>query len=93
MENQIKKDKLRSLVMEMLDCSHQAAVLKAERALRSTAVNVDDWDEKMVLPKCIVTAALELEVNQYNGTGTCFEKQVKEKVINIRHGILTTPHV
>lgn len=85
-----KKEKIRSLVIEMLNESHEAMIKNVEKALNSGAINTEQWDErtnKMILPKCIVTAILQKESEQYEGKGTSFEKQVKREVKNIRYFI------
>lgn len=85
-----KKEKIRSLVIEMLNKSHEAMIKNVEKALNSGAIDTEQWDErtnKMILPKCIVTAILQKESEQYDGKGTSFEKQVKREVKNIRYFI------
>lgn len=85
-----KKEKIRSLVIEMLNESHEAMIKNVEKALNSGAIDTEQWDErtnKMILPKCIVTAILQKESEQYDGKGTSFEKQVKREVKNIRYFI------
>jgi hypothetical protein len=87
MTTQNKKDKIKSLVTEMLNQSHEAMVRKIERALNSGAIDIDSWDESnnpMILPKCITIALLEDESTQYNGRGIAFEKEVKKEVRNIK---------
>ena len=90
MTTQDKKNKIKSLVTDMLNESHEAMVKKIDKALNSGADDVDDWDEThnpMILPKCIVTAILQNESTQYEGKGTTFEKQVKKEVQNIKYNI------
>lgn len=85
-----KKEKIRSLVIEMLNESHEAMIKNVEKALNSGAIDTEQWDErtnKMIIPKCIVTAILQKESEQYEGKGTSFEKQVKREVKNIRYFI------
>lgn len=90
MTTQEKADKIKSLVTDMLNDSHQAMIKKIDKALNSGAIDVDSWDENdkpMIVPKCIVTAILEQESTQYSGSGTSFEKQIKKEVKNIRYFI------
>lgn len=85
-----KKAKIKKLALDMLKESHEAMVKNIDKALNSGAIDVDDWDENsnpMILPKCIVTAVLEQEATQYDGTGTSFEKKIKKEVKNIRYFI------
>lgn len=85
-----KKEKIRSLVVEMLNESHEAMIKNVEKALNSGAIDTEQWGErtnKMIIPKCIVTAILQKEAEQYEGKGTSFEKQVKREVKNIRYFI------
>jgi hypothetical protein len=85
-----KKAKIKALAVEMIKNSQDSLLELVEKALNSGAIDVDSWDEnhnKMILPKCIVVAALESEADQYKGTGTCFEKEVKKEVRNLRYFI------
>lgn len=83
-----KRNKIKSLVTDMLNESHEAMIKKIDKALNSGAIDVDGWDESnnpMILPKCIVTAILQNESTQYEAKGTAFEKEVKKEVRNIRY--------
>lgn len=83
-----KRNKIKSLVTDMLNESHEAMIKKIDKALDSGAIDVDGWNEShnpMILPKCIVTAILQNESTQYEGKGTAFEKEVKKEVRNIRY--------
>ena len=83
-----KKEKVKSLVSDMLKESYESMISKIDKALNSGAIDIDNWDEKnspMILPKCIVTALLEQESTQYAGSGTSFEKEIKKEVKNIRY--------
>ena len=85
-----KKERLQNLVNKMLNESIEKMKKKAQKVIESGAVDVDGWDEdhnKMILPKCFVTATLESESYQFSGIGTSFEKQVKREVKNIRYFI------
>lgn len=82
-----KREKIKSLVIDMLKESYNHMVKKVDDVLHSSAVDIDGWDEsyaKMILPKTILTAVLEMESTQYSGVGTSFEKQIKKDVKNIR---------
>lgn len=86
----MKREKIKSLVIEMLNDSHAAMIKKVEKALNSGAVDIDNWDEKnapMILPKCIVMALMEDESQQYIGRGTSYERRIKKEVKNIRYFI------
>jgi len=90
MTTQEKQKKIKSLVVDMLNYSHKAMVEKIDAALNSGAVDIDSWDEKnapMILPKCIVTALLQRESNQYEGKGTSFEKKIKKETSNLKYYI------
>ena len=85
-----KKEKIYSLVSDMLNQSNKAMRKNIRKVLNSGAVDVDNWDESispMILPKCIITAILQHESTQYDGTGTSFEKRIKKDVNNIRYFI------
>mgnify|MGYP003338283452 CR=1 FL=1 len=80
-----KKEKIKSLVIDMLKESNNAMIKKIDKLLTSGAIDIDNWDERMILPKCIVTALLQDESTQYEGKGTSFEKQVKKEVKNLKY--------
>lgn len=83
-----KRDKIKALVVEMLNNSHEAMIKNIDKALNSGAIDIDSWqedDRPMLLPKTIVTAILEDESTQYNGIGTSYEKSIKKEVKNIRY--------
>ena len=82
-----KKDKIKKLVIEMLNESHSAMIKKVDRALNAGCIDTDSWNEdynSMILPKCIVMATLKNEAEQYSAAGTTFEKQIKKEVKNIQ---------
>ena len=85
METINKREKIKSLVLTMLEDSYDSMVRNIDKALDSGAIDVDGWDETMILPKCILTAVLEQESTQYSAKGTSFEKEVKKEVKNIRY--------
>lgn len=83
-----KKDKIKSLAEDMLKESFDNMIRKVEKALNSGAIDIDSWDENdkpMILPKCIVTAILQIESTQYEGKGTSYEKGIKKEVERIRY--------
>lgn len=83
-----KRQIIKSHVIDMLNDSREAMLKNLDRVLDSGAVDIDAYDPKvngMIIPKCIVTALLEKESTQYNGSGTSFEKKVKKEVRNIRY--------
>jgi len=82
-----KKERLRQHVCDMLEESYKVMIRKVDKALNSSAVDIEGWDEKngpMILPKCIVTAILQDESTQYEGKGTSFEKMIRIEVRNIK---------
>lgn len=90
MNTQEKKDKIKSLVVDMLNESHEAMIKKIDKALNSGAIDVDKWDpadKPMIIPKCIVIAVLEDESMQFTGKGTSYERYIKKEVKNIRYFI------
>jgi hypothetical protein len=85
-----KKEQIKELVIDMLNESHETMIKKVDKALDSGAVDIEGWDLSngpMILPKCIVTAILQQESTQYDGTGTGFERRVRKEVKNIRYFI------
>lgn len=88
--NATKKDKIKSLVSEILLESHNAMINKIDKILNSGAIDIDNWDEEnapMILPKIITIALLQYESTQYNGRGTSYEKQIKKEVKNLSYYI------
>ena len=85
-----KRDKIKGLVVDLLNQSHEAMIKKIDGALNSGAIDIDSWqedDSPMILPKIIITAILENESTQYQGKGTSFEKKIKKEVKNLRYFI------
>jgi diphthamide synthase subunit DPH2 len=81
------KEAIKALVIEMLNTSHNAMLNNIDKVLSSGCVDTDSWDSTnapMILPKCIVTAILKNESEQYTAKGTSFENRVKKEVSNIR---------
>jgi len=82
-----KKEKITKITEQIIDEACIKMKEKIQRALNSRAIDVDSWDEKInpyILPKTIVIAILENEAKQYDGTGTCFEKQMKKDIKNLK---------
>lgn len=83
-----KRDKIKGLVVNLLNQSHEEMYWKIDAALNSGAIDIDSWEEDdspMILPKIIITAILENESTQYQGKGTSFEKKIKKEVKNLRY--------
>lgn len=88
MDTEQKKIKLRSITTDILYQSYMNMIDNIGKLLKSGAIDVDSWDEKvnpMILPKCMVTAILQNESHQYEGKGTSFEKQIKKEVNNMKY--------
>ena len=84
-----QKEKIKALVIELLNNSHEEMLKKIDRALNSGALDIENWNEKtspMVLPKTIATAILESEATYYC-TGTTYAKRIKRDVKNLRYFI------
>ena len=81
------KEKIKALVVEMLNESHTKSLKKIDDVLKSGCIDTENWNGTMILPKTIVTAILESESRQYDGKGTCFEKEAKKGVKNILYFI------
>ncbi len=84
-EEKRKKAKLKKLASDILKDSQKAMKEKIDKAINSDSLDVDSWDERMILPKVIVAAILEDEAEQYKGRGTSFEKSVKKQINNLRY--------
>jgi len=88
METQNKKEKIKSLVIDMLNQSHNTMIKDIDRAINSGALDIDNWNESdkpMIIPKIIVTTILQKESKQYEAKGTSFEKQIKKEVNNLHY--------
>lgn len=85
-----QKEKIKALVIELLNTSHEAMINKIERAINCGAIDIESWDENnspMIIPKIIATAILERESTQWSAKGTSFEKKIKREVKNLRYYI------
>lgn len=85
-----KKAFIETHVLSMIDevNSHMKDNLK--KLFESGAIDIESYDTEnnpMILPKCIVSALLESEIQQYNGRGTSFEKKNKQEIRNLRYFI------
>lgn len=80
-----KKEIVSKLVNEMLTDSLENMKKNISKAIDSGAIDIDNNNHPMILPKIIVTALLERESEQYKGKDTCFEKEVKKSVKNLKY--------
>lgn len=83
----MKVQEITMITESILNESMEAMKLKINKILLSGNIDIHNWDintNPMVLPKSIVIALLEDEANQYKAVGTCFEKEVKKNVKNIK---------
>lgn len=91
MTNSEKKEKIKSLVKEMLTQSTENMMEKIDSVLDSQTVDVENWNDSrgpMLFPKCIIKALMEHEIFcQYDGRGTSYEKYIKKKVEILRSAI------
>jgi hypothetical protein len=82
-----KKSQIEAHVKNMLEYAKKKMEQQITKALNSGAIDVDGWEpdnNPMILPKIILISILETEAEQYKATGTCFEKQVKKEVKNLK---------
>ncbi len=82
-----KKERVRALVLEMLEDAHKWMLADVERIIHCSAIDIDAWDagtNPMVLPKTIIAAALQKQAANFDGNGTSFATQVQKDVRNIR---------
>lgn len=84
-----KEKAVRKLTYAILYEAYLSAREAVSRAVNSGAINIDSYDEnhRMVLPKSIAAAVLEIEVRPLKGIGTSYERQVKKNIKNIKHFI------
>lgn len=85
-----KKAFISTQVRSMIDEVNKHMKKKLKVLLDSGAIDIESYDTEnnpMVLPKCIISALLESEVQQYNGRGTSFEKSNKKEIKNLRYFI------
>jgi hypothetical protein len=81
------KEKIKKLVIEMLNESLTDINKKLDHVLNSGAIDVEGWNENnapMITPKTILAALLENEALQYYAKGTSFETRVKKEIKNIK---------
>lgn len=81
-----KQKQIQRLANQMLKESFEAAKKNVEKALKSGAIDAENWDEKYnprILPKAIVVAVLKEEANQHDCKGTTHEKFIKKESQNI----------
>lgn len=82
-----QKEKIvRQIVWFMIRESAAHAQSRVTEAIKSGAINIDDYDPvcaPMVLPKTITAALLQAEIRPLLGTGTKYEKQVKKDIKNL----------
>lgn len=80
--DQMKKDKIKQHVLDMLSDSNNHMLKKLDNLFEHGDLDVNEWDDSapMVLPKSIVAALLNHESNQYLAKGTMYEKIVKKNI-------------
>jgi len=82
-----KKKKIQAMAVQMIKNFQANMEAKIERALNSGALDIDSWEEDInpaILPKVIAIAVLEDTADGFKATGTCFEKEVKKEVANVK---------
>lgn len=84
-----QKEKIvRQLVWNMIRESAYHAQSRVTEAIKSGAINIDEYDFEhapYVLPKTITAALLQAEIRPLLGKGTKYEKQVKKDIKNLLH--------
>lgn len=90
MNKQEKTLLIQSIAEEMLEEALEAMKKNVAKALNSSAIDVEAWDEKynfMILPKTIVIAVLENEAKQYVGSNPRVAKEMAKEAKNIKYYI------
>ena len=85
-----RKAIIRGIVKNMLKESQKAMFKKLNSLLIDGAIDIDNYNpdyDGLLLPKAIVSALLESEVQQYNGKGTSFERSQKKEIKKIYYSI------
>jgi len=85
-----KKAFIETHVLGMIDEVSKHMKEKLKILFDSGAIDIESYDtenNRMVLPKCIISALLESEIQQYSGHGTSFEKRNKKEIRNLRYFI------
>lgn len=84
-----KEEKMKDLVVEILDEVNEAMKKKIDELFASRVINVDDWDEKcapMLKPKIIVCALLDHESKQYSlPQSLAIDKKIKEEIKRLKY--------
>lgn len=84
MDNKVK---IKNLVNSMLHDSYLDMIEKVDKAINSSAIDTEAWDENknsMILPKIITLALLENATIRYSPRGTSFERHIKKEVKNLK---------
>jgi hypothetical protein len=87
MTNQEKKEEIKLIVSGMIECSKEQLYKSLDKALNSGCIDIDNWNDKinpLELCKSLMIAILENEASTYYAWSTCFEKEVKREVKNIK---------
>jgi len=88
-ETKTKKEKLESIIVEMLNQSHVEELKMVDKAIE--CVDFENWNPDvmpMALPKTIVTAIMELEARQYSARRTGIERKIKKEIESIKRKII-----
>jgi len=83
-------EKIERIALEMIDDSVQHMKAKVKKAIKSGALDIENWDEynkPMIIPKVIIQAVLQSESEQYSPKGTSFEREINKEVKNLRYYI------
>lgn len=85
-EDKTNKEKLKATTKKILNELRREQEKYLETILNSGYSSIKSWDENntpMILPKAICVAILKESINQIDGRGTAFEKQVKKEAATI----------
>ena len=88
MTTEEKKIAIKELVSELITFSSEQMIEGIDRALNSGTIDFDEWEEsngKMIIPKCILLALLEKQIDVNDAKGTSHQRRVRKQVKLIRY--------
>jgi len=77
------KTELRKKTNKLISDAVSGMRKNMEKAISSGSMNIEEADDNYILPRSLVIALLQEEINQFDCKGTDFEKEVKKNAKNI----------
>ena len=77
------KTQLRNYTNKLISEAVKGIRKNMEKAIASGSMNIQEAEDNYILPRSLLIALLNEEINQFDCSGTCYEKQVKKEAKNI----------